>query len=189
MRMKGLIINSAFCLLASLLIGFAANKVAAEETIPNPKQNALVEMEERVFVPGDTEFFDAEGKKVTLETFKGKVILLNFWATWCPSCVHELPDLLALEKKYADKGLVFVAVSEDFKGKSVVEPFLKAKKIPLQTYYDPKGKLYNTFKLRGLPQTIIIDRKQQVVSKIAGEINWKGEEGAKLLESLIEEKP
>ena len=71
------------------------------------------------------ELKDLEGKPVKLSDFKGKVILLNFWATWCPPCRDEIPDLVSLQQQYGPRGLVVLGIAMDAKGAAIVKPFVK----------------------------------------------------------------
>src|SRR6516165_7654652 len=77
----------------------------------------------------DWQLSDVDGKPVKLSDFKGKVIILDFWATWCPPCRAEIPGFVAIQKKYADKGLTVVGVSVDQQGASVVKPFMQQLKM------------------------------------------------------------
>lgn len=107
------------------------------------------------------------GKPVSLESFRGKVVLLDFWATWCEPCLEELPDLVNLHRKYADKGFALVGVSMDAEGRRVVEPFVKRHAIPypiLLAHGDaPRGWL-----LPGLPTAYLISRDQKIVRRYLG---------------------
>jgi cytochrome c biogenesis protein CcmG/thiol:disulfide interchange protein DsbE len=111
---------------------------------------------------------DVDGNPVTLSQFKGKVVLLDFWATWCPPCRTEIPRYVALQKKYADDGLVVVGVSVDSVATSVVKKFMKDMGInyivvmaddSIQDAYGP---------IDGYPTTFIIDRAGRIVYKKTG---------------------
>ena len=108
---------------------------------------------------------------VALHDLKGQVVVLNFWATWCPPCVEELPSLLALQRHLKDKGVKVLAVSIDVDQKAY-EKFLKDNGVDLLTVRDPDQKastIYGSFKW---PETYIIDRNGVVRRKFIGAVDW-----------------
>jgi peroxiredoxin len=110
-------------------------------------------------------------KAVALHDLKGQVVVLNFWATWCPPCVEEMPSLVLMQKQLADKGVKVFAVSLDV-DKNAYEKFLKDHGVDLLTVRDPEQKsssMYGTFKY---PETYIIDRKGVVRRKFIGPVDW-----------------
>lgn len=110
-------------------------------------------------------------KTVALHDLKGQVVVLNFWATWCPPCVEELPSLLQMQRQLGDKGVKVLAVSIDVDQKAY-EKFLKDHGVDLLTVRDPDQKastIYGSFKW---PETYIIDRKGVVRRKFIGAVDW-----------------
>jgi len=103
-----------------------------------------------------------DGKSIGLAELKGKVVVVDFWATWCPPCVHEIPGYIALQKKYADRGLVIVGLSVDQKGASVVEAFAKAKGVnyPLALATPEIVEAFGG--VEGIPTTFLIDRDGKI---------------------------
>jgi thiol-disulfide isomerase/thioredoxin len=125
-------------------------------------------------------FFDAKGKKVTPADFKGKVVVMNLWATWCAPCKLEMPTLAKLAQAYAGKPVAIVAVSID--KADALEPakaFIAAN-APLSFYNDPEAKLPWALKpsASGMPTTIILGKDGLERGRISGEADWNGE-GAK----------
>ncbi len=109
-------------------------------------------------------------RKVTLHDLRGKVVVLNFWATWCPPCVEEMPSLVKLQSNLKDR-VVVLAVSVDDDERSY-RTFLKKNNVDLLTVRDPQQKsneLYGTFKF---PETYIIDRQGVVQRKFIGPVDW-----------------
>ena len=125
-----------------------------------------------------------DGKPVRLEDLAGKVVMLDFWATWCGPCVAALPKISATAKKYEDKGVVFYAVNQQ-EEPSIIKEFLAAQKLNVPVALDLEGKLGAAFAVEGIPQTVIIDKngKVQVVHVGAGENI--GEELAKELDAVL----
>src|SRR5579864_1480099 len=110
-------------------------------------------------------------RKVALSDLHGKIVVLNFWATWCPPCVDEMPSLVHLQQRLKDKGVTVLAVSVDV-DEGAYRRFLKDHNIDLLTVRDPDHKssnLYGTFKF---PETYIIDRDGKMRRKFIGEVDW-----------------
>src|SRR5258708_5683255 len=97
-------------------------------------------------------FTDDQARNLSLADFRGKVVLLNFWATWCVPCVEEMPSLNNLQAKLGGKDFVVVAISTDRQGLSIVEPFLDKLGVHnLGTYLDPSHAAQRAFGIRGIP--------------------------------------
>ena len=111
---------------------------------------------------------DAEGKTVSLADYKGKVVLLNFWATWCGPCKIEIPWFVAFEQKYKEKGFSVVGVSMDEEGWNTVKPFLAEEKINYRVLLgnDSVGTLYGG--VDSLPTTFVIDREGNIAATHIG---------------------
>lgn len=125
------------------------------------------DLSEKPRLAADFALPDLAGKTVRLSDFKGRVVLVDFWATWCIPCLEELPDLKALYAKHKERGFVIVGISIDDMGKEVVGPFVKENQVPypiLLTDLDP----VEGFPVRGLPTAYLIDRRGFVVKKYFG---------------------
>jgi thiol-disulfide isomerase/thioredoxin len=131
-------------------------------------------------------FTDQDGHPVTLETFKGKVVVLDFWASWCGPCRIEFPLLDQLQERVADKGLAVVAVSLDRGGRPVVDRFYDEMHVAhLAKFLDPSSASASALGLRGLPTTLVIDRQGREVARIEGIAAWNGPEIGKILDDLL----
>ena len=121
---------------------------------------------------------DLNGRTVTLSSLKGKVVLLNFWATWCPPCRTEIPDLIALQKKYADDGVVVVGVSLDETGSSAVKSFVAKNGINYPVVMGDQRTASAYGGITAIPTTFVIDRGGKVVGEIQGGADLAGFEAA-----------
>jgi peroxiredoxin len=122
-------------------------------------------------------------RKVTLSELRGKVVVLNFWATWCPPCVEEMPSLVQMQQRMKNKGVEVLAVSVDA-DENAYHKFLKDHGIDLLTVRDADQKsnnLYGSFKF---PETYIIDRNGVVRRKFIGAIDWNTPEVVDFLSKL-----
>ena len=109
--------------------------------------------------------------KVTLSQYRGQVVVLNFWATWCPPCVEEIPSLVEMQRRLKAKGVTVIAVSVDV-DENAYKQFVKDHNVDLLTVRDPSQKsndLYGTFKF---PETYVIDRKGVMRRKFIGAVDW-----------------
>ena len=122
---------------------------------------------EKMVAP-DFQLKSLEGKTIKLSDYKGKVVVLNFWATWCPPCREEIPDLVSLQKQYAAQGLVILGVSMDEGGPARVASFAKKFGInyPIVMGDEKTSAAYGG--IEALPTTFIINRKGNVVDGLQG---------------------
>lgn len=118
-------------------------------------------------------FINAQGKPMTLADFKGKVVLLNIWATWCPPCVKEMPTLDQLEKTLGGKNFAVVPLSIDKGGVFTVKSFYDDNFIGhLPIYVDPTTQVLDTLSILGTPSTLLINKQGQEVARTMGPEDW-----------------
>ncbi len=135
-----------------------------------------------------TPFLAGNGTELTLEDFKGRVLLVNFWATWCAPCIRELPSLDRLQLKLGGEGLLVLAVSQDRGGAAVAGPFLKKLDVNrLGLFLDSKMKLGRAFGVRALPWTILIGRDGKTIGQLPGYAEWDSDEGIALIRHYLKE--
>jgi thiol-disulfide isomerase/thioredoxin len=134
----------------------------------------------------ETQFTDAAGDTVTLASFRGQVVLLNFWATWCAPCIREMPALDRLQGDLGGRDFTVLIVSEDRGGAKVAVPFLRKLGLTrLDTYLDPKGALSRAMGLNGLPTTVLIDRDGREVGRVQGAAEWDAPEAKALIRHFM----
>lgn len=125
------------------------------------------------------------GVPVQLSSLKGKVVLLNFWATWCPPCREEIPSMMKLNSAMAGKPFQMIAVSIDEGGVAAIDSFFSSSGLSLPAYTDPEGKAAKAYGITGVPETFIIDKKGVIVKKVVGGLAWDSAEVAGFLEGLM----
>lgn len=114
-------------------------------------------------------FVTLSGEKITLDSLRGKVVLVNFWATSCPGCIHEMPDLVKTHKKYEARGFETVAVAMSYDPPEYVRQFSERNGLPFKVAIDKDGSAAQAFGARVTPTTFIIDKQGQIVQRIVGE--------------------
>ena len=122
-------------------------------------------------------------RKVALNQFRGQVLVLNFWATWCPPCVEELPSLMTMQNRMKGSGVVVLAISVDVDG-NAYHRFLKEHDVSLLTVRDPDEKVSKVYGTSGWPETFIIDRQGIVRRKFVGPVDWTSPEVMQFLSKL-----
>jgi len=125
------------------------------------------------------------GGDTGLADYKGKVVLLNFWATWCMPCRAEMPSMEALWKKYKEQDFVVVAISIDEGSKKRVETFTEIFDLSFPVLLDPDSKVNDLYKVSNMPTSFLIDRNGRIISRIVGSDDWASEIAIKLVEGLL----
>jgi thiol-disulfide isomerase/thioredoxin len=134
----------------------------------------------------DFSFEDGDGKPKSLADFKGKVVLLNIWATWCVPCREEMPALDTLETRLGGKDFAVVAVNIDRGGPEKAAAFLKETGASnLALYTDPSGKLFSTIKTVGMPTTLIVDRNGKEIARLVGPADWASPEAFAVIQAAV----
>lgn len=124
-----------------------------------------------------------QGTKVSQSSFGGKLLVLNFWATWCPPCIQEIPSLNAFQKTFADKGVVVVAVSID-KNPAKYRAFLDRIHVSFQTARDPNADISTEYGTVQIPESYII-RDGKVVRKFGNAENWTSDDITQYVQGLL----
>ena len=117
-------------------------------------------------------FPDIHGKEVSLSEYRGKVVLVNVWATWCPPCRKEMPSMQKLYDKFKGGNFEILAVSIDSQGREVVAPLIEKMNLTFPALLDPGETIKPLYGITGVPESFIIDKDGVLVEKIIGPINW-----------------
>lgn len=148
----------------------------------------FISIYEHVVVVGDSapdfSITADNGRTVSVSNFGGKLLVLNFWATWCPPCISEIPSLDQFQKLFASSGVVVLGVSVD-KDEQVYKRFLSRAKVSFMTARDPGNKInaeYGTFKF---PETYLINSDGKVVMKVINETDWTDPKMLDYVKSLL----
>jgi thiol-disulfide isomerase/thioredoxin len=128
---------------------------------------------------------DTSGHSVELSELRGKLVLVNLWATWCEPCLREMPSLERLQSRLGER-IAVLAVSEDRGGNKTVEPFIaKLGLKSVKIYIDPKSEVGHAFGARGLPTSFLIDREGKVLGRVEGAAEWDSPKILGVLEPLL----
>ena len=129
-----------------------------------------------------------QDRTLSLASLRGKVVVLNFWATWCPPCVEEFPSLLQLKYALWGKPFEILAISVDDGGFPDIQKFTTGRVINILLGSDPEERLARQFGVEKYPETFIIDRAGRLVEKIVGPRNWAAPELVSSLHALLEQE-
>ncbi len=160
--------------------GVAANGPAAVGMMPG-----MVLVEPPVAAP-QISFSDGAGTSLSLEDFRGRVVLVNLWATWCAPCVREMPSLDRLQARLGGADFQVVALSIDRDGAAAIEPFYAAHGIShLPVYVDPRGAAPRALRALGLPTSVLIDRDGRLLARYEGAAEWDSPEAVALIQRYL----
>lgn len=149
------------------LVGWMKNFIPTPDAGPAPRMPLL----------------DRNGKVSRLADFGGRLVLVNFWATWCLPCVREMPSLLRLHQARGGADFTVLAVSQDLKGWPAITPFLTRHGLDdLPVLHDPKGELARALGIFGLPTTILLGRDGREIGRLTGIAEWDRPEAVALID-------
>lgn len=128
---------------------------------------------------------DLDGNMVSLSQLRGKVVLLNFWATWCGPCRIEMPAMERLYRSYSRKDFEILAVSTDPQGAAVTRPFQQEMGFTFPILHDAEYRIGLMYGARSLPMTFMVDRQGIVRQKVPGARDWGGPDARELIQALM----
>ncbi len=120
----------------------------------------------------DFTLIDIQGKKVTLSDLRGQVVLVNFWATWCPPCRQEMPSMEELYQQLKPHGVELLAINIEENGPKVVAEFLASRSHSFPILFDPQAQVQRLYRVSRFPETFIVDRNGNIVEHVVGAIDW-----------------
>ena len=174
----------ALLLASGFLWGTVAGGGTAAAHAPERHQVGLVSFQPPVSAP-DFALQDPDNRSLRLSDFRGRYVLLNFWATWCPPCVREMPSMEKLSAAFKERPFAVLAVSLDAEGAEKVVPFLKRLGITFPVALDPESRVSAVYGAKDLPATFLIDPQGRVIAAAKGEQDWASAEMVRYLDELI----
>ena len=135
--------------------------------------------------PVEVTLKDLNGQQVSLSDFRGKIVFINFWTTWCLACVIEMPSMEKLHQKFKDKDFVMLAINLQ-ESASKIKQFYKEYKLTFTTLLDTTGDVGAGMGIRSIPTTFILDKNGRMIGKALGPREWESKESIALFEYLTE---
>lgn len=158
----------------------------AAGTAPEPAKALDLVRPARLEMAVDFEVPTLDHGSLRLSGLRGKVVFVNFWATWCDPCREEMPAMERLQQRYRDRGLVVVALSVDAQV-SRVDPFVRDRRFTFAVGLDGKMRVANLYRVRALPSTFIVDREGRLASVALGPREWDGPSAHALFDAMLSE--
>lgn len=175
--MRGLVLIAII-----VLVGVSVYLVATSGSRP---PGELVKSVVAGDVAPDFQLEDTEGKQVSLSALRGKVVLVNFWATWCPPCIEEMPSMERLNEALAGDDFVMLAINTEENGRRVVPAFLQKTPYTFPILYDDKGVVQKSYGVFKFPESFIINKDGTVAEKIIGPLDWSSLKTITYFQGLI----
>ncbi len=172
--------------IAVVLIGIFLSYflLAGKNYCPVAKASALDEAQVQPLAPGFT-LPNMKGDSVSLADYRGKVVVLNFWASWCPPCRAEMPSMEQLYKKMKGNDFELLAVNVEKNGRPAVTDFIKKIPVSFPVLLDDTQHVSGLYQVSGLPQTVIINKQGEIVQQFTGGRDWNSPEIREYITSLM----
>ena len=133
------------------------------------------------------ELSDSQGQRISLVNYRGQVVLLNFWATFCQPCRDEMPAIAALENEFSEQGLVVLAIAVDRGSPKAVQKFIQQYGIGFGVPLDPDGSVRNAYEIEALPTSYLIGKDGRFIARAVGDRAWNSSEFRSLIAALLAE--
>ena len=167
--------------IAGILIVLAGFVAFSMSTRPIEGGKKMIEKSQPAI---DFNLKNLEGDDITLSSFQGKVVFLNFWATWCPPCRGEMPSIQKLHEKMQDRDFIILAVSIGEK-ENAVKNFIEKNNYTFPVLLDPDNQAAQDYDISGIPTTLLVDKEGKVVFRETGSRNWASTEIIEQIEELL----
>lgn len=188
-------IRLAFCIVGWMALGGWSTLYATESAVPAALGSPpVLEGRYSVFKPpadggrlSEAAFFDASGRTMGFGNFRGKVVLVNLWATWCPPCLKEMPSLDELQAHFREHAFVVVAICSKCGSLDDIRGFFDTQGIHnLAIYTDPDLHILPLLGVRGLPTSILVDPDGNELGRLEGDAEWASPEAKRLVEHYLD---
>ena len=164
-----------------LLVGVSVYLVSSSSSRPPSEVPKSVVVGDQA---PDFQLEDTKGSKISLSGLRGKVVLVNFWATWCPPCIEEMPSMERLNEVMGNDDFVMLAINTEQNGRSVVADFLKKNPYTFPILLDDKGDVQKRYGVFKFPESFIVGKDGKVVEKIIGPLDWSSAKTITYLKGL-----
>ena len=165
-----------------VLVGAAVYLVSSKSSRPPSEVLKSVVVAD---VAPDFQLEDTKGNEVSLSELRGKIVLINFWATWCPPCIEEMPSMERLNEVLAGDDFVMLAINTEENGRNVVPAFLEKTPYTFPILYDDKGVVQKRYGVYKFPESFIVGKDGKVVEKIIGPLDWSSPKTISYLKTLV----
>jgi peroxiredoxin len=155
-------------LVSAISLGCGKSESKTSSSSENAAKSAESEMVSSYPKAPDFTLKDLNGNDVKLSDYDGKLVFVNFWATWCPPCRAEIPGFIKMYDQYKDQGLVILGISTDREGKEVVQPFVDKNKVNYPILFFNMDVINAYGGITGIPTTFIVNQKGEIVNKFVG---------------------
>jgi peroxiredoxin len=156
-------------------------------TRPKAPAMALKGPPARTLFPFDFTLPDLHGNTIRLADFRGQVVLVNFWATWCYPCRTEMPSMQAVYQEYRPRGFMILAISSDVHGSAAVMPFVQASTLTFPVLLDPQNVVGTRLQVQGIPMSYLLDKQGRIAGMELGAKNWHSAKMRQLIDQLLGE--
>ena len=172
-----------FCTVLFFLLPQHINAQVSQEA-ERLLRNARIQVFDQKTDPRDFTLQLLSGTNATLSSYRGKVVILNFWATWCPPCRAEMPSMETLYQRYKDQGLEMLAVNLG-ENTSTVQQFIQRNGYTFPVLLDRERKSGSLYGIEAIPTTFILDRQGKIIGRIVGSIHWDTPQVFAAFEALL----
>jgi peroxiredoxin len=138
------------------------------------------------FIAPDFQLKNVKGETIALNAFRGKIVLVNFWATWCGPCRSEMPSMEEIYREFSGKEFEILAVSTDEDGMRSVVPFLEEYRFTFPILIDDTLRINDLYGVSSIPTSVIVDRNGMITNRFFGAVDWSDPKQKKLLTQLIQ---